>query len=65
MPYKATAIVARMLVILEESKGVWPLASGWYEHLDQFHGSAAPPLAIAAAAEHSMADSVSLLEGAG
>jgi hypothetical protein len=54
-----------MLVILEESKGVWPLASGWYEHLDQFHGSPAPPLAIGIAAQHSMDDSVSLVERSG
>ncbi|KAK1826686.1 hypothetical protein QBC39DRAFT_363766 [Podospora conica] len=59
IPFQAAAIVSRILLILEESKGIWPLASGWYEHLDQFHRSPAPPAAIGITAEqHSMADSV-------
>jgi len=53
----ARTIIQRILQILEESKGIWPLATHWYEHLERFHKSrsAAPQVAEA---EGSMADSV-------
>ena len=55
----ATIIVSRILTILAESKGIWPLASGWYEHLDGFHKAPASQAATGTATEHTMADSVS------